>query len=289
MNEFGIFLGFFQKAIKAAFTRPLSFLFGMLMVVSSVEYLFLFLGEGSSLRAGSAGIAAVIKSDPLFLLFIPLIIGLSIFFKTSLILSLKEKKARLSSIVHKAARSFWKLCLLETSALFLFFVVLMTLLIPGILTAGNPALSKNLVFLGIAIFIPISIVIVFIEIYAFFFITLSQTSFRAGVELGYSLFMKRAATSIVFGTLSLSLFIPFFFLLNLLGDVLDETGHSSGIAAAGILPALLLQAGFLVIQKDAWLSFFHFIATPTEPEARVMDEALQNNENMVQKEVPEIL
>lgn len=291
MNELGIFLGFFQSAIKKIFTNPLALLFGILMTFSSAEYFLPFFDKGGTLQTGTADITTIIKNGPLLLLFIPLLLGLSTFFKTSLILSLKDKKPGLSSVLGKAARLFSKLFLLETGALFLFFLMLLMLLLPGILTSGNPLLSKNLVFLGIAIFIPISIVIVFIEVYAFFFITLSKTSLRTGVELGYSLFMKRSATSVVFGILSLLLFIPFFLLLSALNDVLArETEQSSQIATlANILPFLLLQAGFLVMQKDAWLSFFHFIATPKDPEVATTEETLQKNENMVQKEVPEIL
>lgn len=291
MNEFSMFLGFFQKAIKKTVTTPLALLFAILMTLSSVEYLLLFLGEGNALQTGTVDVAAIIKNRPSFFLLIPLIIGLATFFKTSLILSLKEKKAELLPVLKRAARSLWKLSLLEVGALLLFFIMLLVLLTPGFLTSGNPLLSKNLVFLGLAIFIPISIVIVFIEIYAFFFITLSQTSLRAGVELGYSLFMKRAATSIVFGILSLLLFIPFFFLIALLRDALtNEAGQFSRMTTiVSNFPFLLLQAGFLIIQKSAWLSFFHFIATPKEPEAVATDQALQKNENVVQKEVPETI
>ncbi len=290
MNEFKLFVGFFWDAIPTVFRNRVAFLFGVLLTLSSLEYFPSLLEEGAPLEWYRDAVAGFFTAHPELLILSPVMIALATFFKGGLILSLAERKPSFRKIARRVASSFWKLYALELSVLLLFFILLAALLLPAMLTADTPGLWRNLAFLGIAVFLPISIVIALVEIYAFFHLLLSKTTLRSSVELAYSLFVRRAATSIVFGAVSILVLITFSVIIGLvLGTSAALIPVSVGGTIFGIVVFLLLQSAMTVIQNGAWLSFFRFIATPEEPaQIEVEDKASQKEKNVIQKEVPDI-
>lgn len=289
MNEFKIFIGFFRDAITVALRNRRAFLFGLLLTLSSMEYLSSLLEEGAPLGRYRDSALDYVALHPEILSVLPLTIALATFSKGGIILALTERKASIGQLMKRVASSFWKLYALEMGALFSLFLLLAVLLFPAMLTADMPGLGLNLAFLGLAIFLPISIVIAFIEIYAFFHLLLSKTTLRTAVELAYTLFISRAATSLVFGFVSILVLIAFSVILGLILGVSNALIPDSIGGIISVMLVLFLFQSFLsVIQKGAWLSFFRFIATPVEPAATETTEPSQKEENMVQKEVPGI-
>lgn len=290
MNEFKLFIGFFWDAIPAVFRNRVAFLFGILLTLSSLEYFPSLLEEGAPLERYRDIAADFFAAHPELLILSPVMIALATFFKGGLILSLVERKPSFRKIAKRVAPSFWKLYALELGVLLLFFVLLAILLIPAILTADTPGLWHNLAFLGIAVFLPISVVIALVEIYAFFHLLLSKTTLRSSIELAYALFLRRAATSIVFGAVSILVLIAFSVIIGfVLGISAAFIPVSVGGTIFGIAAFLLLQSALTVIQNGAWLSFFRFIATPEEPaQAEIEDKSSQKEKNVIQKEVPDI-
>lgn len=289
MNEFRLFIGFFRDAIKAALGNRRAFLFGLLFTLSSLEYFSSLLEDGAPLGNYRDSILGYVALHPELLGILPLTIALATFSKGGIILALTERKATVGQLMRRVSSSFWKLYALEMGVLLSLFLLLAVLLFPAMLTADAPGLGLNLAFLGLAVFFPISVVITFVEIYAFFHLLLSRTALRASVELAYALFMSRAATSLIFGVVSILVLIAFSVLLGFMLGISDVLiPDSIGGIMSVMLALFLFQSLLSVVQKGAWLSFFRFIATPVEPAEAEPAEASQKEENMVQKEVPGI-
>lgn len=291
MNELKLFVGFFWDAIPTVRRNRVAFLSATLLTLSSLEYFPSLLEEGAPLEWYRDTITGFFATHPWVLILFPLMIGMSTFFKGGLILSLAERKPSFGKIAKRVASSFWKLYALEAGVLLLFLALLGVLLLPAMLTADMPGLWRNLAFLGIAVFLPISIVIALVEIYAFFHLLLSKTTLRSSVELAYALFVRRAATSLVFGAVSVLVLITFSVIIGLLlgMSAVILPPASMGGAVFGVAIFLLLQSAVAVIQNSAWLSFFRFIASPQEPTAvETEDKAFQEEKNVIQKEVPDI-
>lgn len=290
MSELKLFAGFFRDAIPAVFKNRVAFLFALLLTFFGMEYFPSLLDEGAPLEPYADEAASFVAENPEVLVLFLLLIALATFFKAGLILSLAERNPSFEKIVKRVASMFWKLYLFQLGILFLFLILLAVLLLPALLTADTPGLGRNLAFLGIAVFFPIAVVIAFVQIYAFFHLIFSKTTIRSSVELGYALFARRAATSILFGVVSMFVLIMFSILIGLaLGTSTAFFSHSIAGIILGMVLFLVLQSAMSVIQNSAWISFFRFIATPEEPQRIASeDEASQKEKNVVQKEVPEI-
>lgn len=290
MNEFKLFIGFFRDAIPTVVRNRVALAFGLLLTLSSLEYFSSLLEEGAPLDRYRYAAIDLFSAQPWLIAVLPVTIALSTFFKGGLILALAERKPAFGKTVKRVSSSFWKLYALEVGVLLSLFLLIVVLLIPAMLTADTPGLWNNLAFLGIAVFLPISIVIALMEIYAFFYLVLSKTTLRSSIELAYALFVKRAATSLIFGTLSALVLIIFSVVIGIMLGVSDALiPNSNGGALFVIAVLFLFQGAMAVIQKSAWLSFFRFIATPQEPEqAETEEEASQKEKNVIQKEVPGI-
>jgi hypothetical protein len=283
MSEFRIFIGFFVSASKVIPKNMAAIVFGSLLTIGSSEYLSALFESGAPLERYRAEITAMLTGQPIFLLIIPIIIAIATFAKGGLIVALSTKKPTARSAAKKSLILFPKLYALELLFLLSCFVVLAALLFPAILIQGNSSLAINLAFLGLAIFLPVLLVLTFVEIYAFFHIILSGTSLRSSIELGYALFMKRTATSIIFGATSLLVLIA----VSLFAGICLGIGNalipdSIGRIVVTILFLFVIQTVLSIVQKGAWLSFFRFIGTEKE------EAASQKQGNMVQREVPEI-
>lgn len=284
MSEFRIFIGFFWGAFRRILKNRTAILFGILLTVGSSEYLSSLFETGAPLERHRAEIVTLIETNPILMLAVPLILGVSTFAKGGLIIALSGKNPAIRTATKKSATLFPKLFALEMLFLLSVFIVLATLLLPAMLTQENSSLGLNLAFLGLAIFLPILLVLTFVEIYAFFHLTLSETTLGSSVKLSYALFMRRSATSIVFGATSLLILIAVSLLAGIflgIGNALipESVGRSVGIITA----LFLIQSGLTIVQKDAWLSFFRFIGMEKKEE----ESPSQEQENMIQKEVPE--
>jgi hypothetical protein len=285
MSEFRIFIGFFWDAFKRILKNRSAILFGILLTVGSSEYLSSLFETGAPLERYRAEIVTLIETHPILVLAVPLVLGLSTFAKGGLVIALSEKNMTTRTAAKKSAALFPKLFALEILFLLSVFIILFTLLFPAMLTQENSSLGLNLALLGLAIFLPVLLVLVFVEIYAFFHLTLSKTTLGTSVRLGYALFMRRSATSILFGATSLLILIAISLLAGIflgIGNafVPESVGRSIGI----ITVLFLIQSGLAIVQKDAWLSFFRFIGMEKEEK----ESPSQEQESMVQKEVPEI-
>ncbi len=285
MTEFRIFIGFFRDAARRIPANRTAILFGILLTLGSSEYLSSLFEVGAPLERYHPGLVALLEAHPVLLLAIPLVIATATFAKGGLIIALSEKKPVIATAARKSAALFPKLFALETLFLLSVFTILAALLFPAMLARDTPSLGLNLALLGLAIFLPVLLVLTFVEIYAFFHLILSKTTLRSAIELGYVLFMKRSATSIVFGATSLLVLITASLLAGIvlgIGNALvpDSIGRTIGIMTI----LFLIQSWLAIIQKDAWLSFFRFIGT----EKKTEEAASQKQEGMVQKEVPEI-
>lgn len=285
MTEFRIFIGFFWDALKRIPGNKTAILFGILLTIGSSEYFSSLFETGAPLERYQTEVVAFLEAHPVLLLAIPLIIAIATFAKGGLIVALSEKKPAIAVAAKKSVALFPRLFALEILFLFSVFTILAALLFPAMLARDTPSLGLNLALLGLTIFLPVLLVLTFVEIYAFFHLILSKTTLRSAIELGYVLFMKRSATSIVFGATSLLVLITASLLAGIvlgIGNALipDSIGRTVGI----ITILFLIQSWLAIIQKDAWLSFFRFIGT----EKKTAETASQKQESMVQKEVPEI-
>lgn len=286
MTEFRIFIGFFSDAIRRVPTNRTAVLFGALFTIGSSEYLSSLFEIGAPLERYRLELVDLLEAHPVLLFAIPIILGVATFAKGGLIIALSEKKPTLATASRKSVTLFPKLFALEMIFLLSAFIILVALLFPAMLAIDTPSLGINLALLGLAIFLPVLLVLTFVEIYAFFHLILSKTTLRTALELGYALFMKRSATSILFGATSFLVLIATSLLAGIvlgIGNAFipDSIGRTIGIMTM----LFLIQSGLAIIQKDAWLSFFRFIGTEKKEE----EVASQKHENMVQKEVPEIV
>jgi hypothetical protein len=285
MSEFKIFIGFFVSALKAIPKNISAVTFGSLLTLGSSEYFFTLFKSGAPLERYQLEVTTALTEQPALFLIIPIVIAIATFAKGGLIVALSEKKSNVKSAAKKTSALFPKLYALEAIFLISCFVILAALLFPAILVQDNSSLAINLAFLGLVIFLPVLLVLTFVEIYALFHIILSGTSLRSSIELGYTLFMKRTATSIIFGATSLLMLIA----VSLFAGICLGIGNafipdSIGRIVVIMLFLFLIQTILSIVQKGAWLSFFLFIGMEkTEPEA-----ASQKQENMIQREVPEI-
>lgn len=283
MSEFRIFIGFFVNALKAIPKNTTALAFGSLLTIGSSEYLSTLFESGAPLERYRFEVTAMLTEQPAFLLVIPIIIAIATFAKGGLIVALSTKKPAAGSVSKKTSSLFPKLYTLEALFLVSCFVILAALLFPAMLVQDNSSLAINLAFLGLTIFLPVLLVLTFVEIYAFFHIILSGTSLRSSIELGYTLFMKRTATSIIFGATSiLMLIIVSLFAGVCLGIGTAFIPDSIGRIAITMFFLFIIQTILSITQKGAWLSFFRFIGTEKE------EVASQKQENMIQREVPEI-
>jgi hypothetical protein len=286
MDEFRMFIGFFWKALKSLPRNPTAIVFGALLTGSSVEFFGSLLEEGGPFERYRSTITDMLMSHPLFILAIPIILAVTTFAKSGLILALSEKNASIKNVGRRVLGIFPRIYMLEILYLISVLIILVALLLPAILTRDTPSLGLNLALLGLVIFLPISLVLTFVEIYAFFYLLLPKVPLRVSIELGYALFMKRAATSIVFGAVSILVLIAASLIIGtVLGFGNAFMPDSPGRMIIVVIILFFMQSALVIVQKGAWLSFFRFIGA----EKNSMEiQASQKEGNVVQKEVPEI-
>ena len=283
-SEFSLFFGFFRKALRRVSRMPLVLALALLVSVVGTDCLSLF-ESGMPLETYATPAERLLRDMPLLgLLIIPVGV-VSVFLRTSLLLALAAKtRLRIVSLVKRAVRPFSSLFLLDAAILLALLLIGSALFAPSFLAGGG--LADMLRVLGLVLFVIVGTVLLFTRTFAFFHITLSRVSFRAGLELGYTLFRKRVATSIVFAFVSVLVSIITSLAITLILRGLDALVDSYMVwSIMSLVISLALLTVHTAIQKDAWLSFFRFIASPEESED--VTEASQESEKVLQREVPE--
>lgn len=287
MSELRLFIGFFSDALRSVPKNRKALLFAMVLTAGSADFLSMLLESGAPLERYQPILVALLAEHPSFLLSIPILLGIATFAKGGLVLALSEKSLAMNGMIKRSISLFPKLFGLEVLFILSSLLILSALLIPAILTQETPSLGTNLAFLGLVIFLPIFLVLTFVEAYAFFYIVLSKTSFRTSIELGYSLFMRRVATSIIFGIVSVVVLLGASLISGAflgIGNGLLQDSMKRTVAI--IFGLFIIQSSLVLIQKSAWISFFRFIAT--EDGSKEEASASQETENVIQREVPEI-
>lgn len=283
-NEATLFLGFFLEAFRALPGKSSALFFAFLTVCFGSDFLSLF-QEKMPLSGFASAFSDFLTIHPAaFLLLIP-VFAASVIFRTGLLVALDRKNARIAGTFRSSFRIFPRAILLEVSFILALSVLAFLLISPSMAAKGS-LLPGMLRLVGELLFLGIAMVLLFTKTFAFFHVVLSRTDVRPALELGYGLFRKRSATSIVFGFVSILFSIAVSVILTALLSVTttvirDETARIvlSTIVALG---ALSLHSA---TQKQAWLSFFRFIATPSEPDIEA--ETSQDSEKVIQREVPE--
>jgi len=290
MSKISIFAGFFGEAIGSLLRNRIALSFGALLTIGSGGCLSSLFKTGAPLGHYGSALSVLIESYPIasLAIFVALL-GITIFSKGALILSFTEQNPSALSVIKKILPVFPRLYGLNLIILLSIIAVVVPLLAPGILTADIPMLGLSLAILGFLIFLPIAIVLSFVEIYAFFHIVLSKTTFRSSVRLAYTLFMSRTTESIIFGSLSLLFLLATSVVIGVCLGIGNIAFQPSPERTIGMVVVLFgIQTSLTIIQNRAWLSFFRFIAAPPVSEHESCPETSQDGEGMIQREVPEV-
>jgi hypothetical protein len=195
----------------------------------------------------------------------------------------ETKRVSLKANLKKGLKRFGTYFSFEISIILVAAITLKLLMLPAMLSAGNQALSDNLLLLGEIIFIPIAVLSFLIEILGSFYLLFSDTSLRASVELGYALIRKKTSPILIFGIVLLIIYALFLVASNTLLTFITTSfrGTTDSAPFVAVVVFYLLQTIFLLFSKAAWIELFHVIAKePTD------EPSLQTEENMVQENMP---
>lgn len=283
-----LFFGYYFAAARR-FPRSIPAMFFVLMgTVFGTTTPGLF-QDGFPLDSWSPYASSAFVSHPLLFLLVPISISIVIFSTAAVMTILRSEGVSTFGIVfHRCIRIFPRLLFLKLALVFAALACLSVLSLPGLIALGkNPSLARILSSSGIILFIIIFVVLIFSETYASLFVITSETSFTSSLKLGYSLFVKRISTSLVFAFVSFAVILLFSVtteaLLHAADAYIATSFHRAMLLSALIV---LMQTFLLYIRTSALLSFFTYINTP--PKDIREPETSQNIEKVIQKEVPEL-
>jgi len=238
----------------------------------------------------------------LFLIVIFVLLTLSIFlFLLSLLgkaglvrsvsLVLQDKKTSFREGWKTGKKSLWNLFKLSLLFFFAIFIIVLVLSIPVIFLAVRGSwISAILVgLLAIAIFIPLVFILALTNIFAEFYIILSNLKVWPAVETGYNLLIQNIKNSFIFALLMLAvnmivgIIFLFIFIITLL--ILVPTGiifYGLGKIVFGIFLGLaiflalailfFISSVFLTYKTTAWTLFFYEIASIKTSETEKVSE-----------------
>jgi hypothetical protein len=238
----------------------------------------------------------------LFLIVIFVLLTLSIFlFLLSLLgkaglvrsvsLVLQDKKTSFREGWKTGKKSLWNLFKLSLLFFFAIFIIVLVLSIPVIFLAVRGSwISAILVgLLAIAIFIPLAFILALTNIFAEFYIILSNLKVWPAVETGYNLLIQNIKNSFIFALLMLAvnmivgIIFLFIFIITLL--ILVPTGiifYGLGKIVFGIFLGLaiflalailfFISSVFLTYKTTAWTLFFYEIASIKTSETEKVSE-----------------
>ena len=245
--------------------------------------------EGFPLNSWAPYASSAFASHPFLFLLVPISISIVLFFTAALTTAFRsESKPSFGIVFRKCGRIFPRLLSLKLALVSAALVCLSVLSLPGFIAIGkSPSLARILSLSGIALFLIIFVILIFSETYASLFIITSETSFSSSLKLGYSLFVKRMSTSLIFALVSFAILLLF----SVSTEVLLYAANvffPASLLRESLLSAIivLMQSTLLFLRTFALLSFFTFINTPLQTTHE--PETSQNVEKVIQKEVPEI-
>lgn len=288
MDELRLFLGYyveaarrFPKSMSAVFLAFMGTVFG-----TTAPGLF---QEGFPLESWAPYATSVFASHPLLFLLVPLSISIVIFSTAALTLTLEsERKTAFGTALQKCVCIFPRLLSLKLVLITASLICLSLLSLPGFIALEkSPQLARYLSLFGIALFLVIFIVLIFSETYASLFVITSETTFASSLRLGYSLFVKRITTSIVFALVSLAVVLICSITTEMLlyaASIIFSASPNRALLLSFLI--VIIQTFLLYLRTSALLSFFTFINVP--PKMVREPETSQKIEKVIQKEVPEI-
>jgi len=284
-NEPAFFWEIYLDALKEVPKNRTALFFAGIATLTGTAIPGLF-QEGAPLSTYAEAFNGLISSQPLFAAIFLLSLVFSVFSTGALTLTLSGKKIRQASKDSFSALA--KLIGIDVSFFFVALLGLLFFLTPNFLTPENsPILSRWLLAFGIMVYIPVLVILILTREYASLHALLSKTGFKTSIRLGYGLVAKKFKESLVFG----AIFVLFVFFLSLAMETftyivgflpLESTAGTATLVAV----SLLLQAFSLAIGKSVWLSFF--ILINTEKKSAKDTETSQDEEKVIQKEVPEV-
>ncbi|MEI7749953.1 MAG: hypothetical protein WCJ25_03025 [Candidatus Moraniibacteriota bacterium] len=280
----GIFLGFYLEALRRIPRNRATILFATVATLTGIAIPELF-QEGAPLSMYADAFNTLLTTNPLLAVVALFSFLLSVFSTGALVLSLFGKK------IHQSTKESFSVLFQSVGIEIVYFssalLVFLILLSPSFFASEKTAmLSQWLLIFGFLIFIPILIILTLTRIYASFHVLLSKTDIKSSIRLGYTLFSVSFRESLLFGALYLFFALLTSLLMTLIsyGFTLissDETAKTIALVAI----SLFLQGLFLFVGKSVWLSFFLRLNTRQEPIKET--ETSQNEEKVIQKEVPE--
>jgi hypothetical protein len=240
----------------------------------------------------------------LFLIVIFVLLTLSIFlFLLSLLgkaglvqsisLIIQNRKTNFREGWKAGKKSLWNLFKLSLLFFFAIFIIVLVLSIPVIFLAVRGSwISATLVgLLAIAIFIPLAFILALTNIFAEFYIILSNLKVWPAIETGYNLLIQNIKNSFIFALLMLAvnmimivgIIFLFIFIITLL--ILVSTGiifYGLGKIVFGIFLGLaiflalailfFISSVFLTYKTTAWTLFFYEIASIKTSETEKVSE-----------------
>jgi hypothetical protein len=288
MDELRLFFGFYVEAARRFPRGVRAVLLAFMGTVFGTTIPGLF-QSGFPMETWAAYASSVFISYPFLFILVPISISIVIFSTAALTLTFQsESKQAFGIVLRKCVRSFPRLISLKLALISAALVCLSVLSLPGIIAfEKDPSLARILSMFGIVLFLIIFVVLIYSETYASLFVITSETSFTSSLKLGYSLFVKRISTSLIFALVSFAAILISSITTTVLLRAASATVPASPLREL-LLSAIivLIQTLFFYLRTSALLSFFSFInttgKTPYEPETS------QNIEKVIQKEVPEI-
>lgn len=294
-----------KKAYKLTRENVALWVFGVFLSLSSVLNVFLgnvIWGEGELSDFTLAGeldkFQDWIRSSwgLLTLVMILLILFLSAVSKAAVVWSVKNldsgKPFTVSRALREGRRFIWPIFWMQTLLLFLFFLLLAALAVPVVFlaAAGEIGRAAALAFLGAAIFVPVTVLLVFLILYGPVFVVLYQLRLRPALSLAFRLIQTKLLESLIlaaflagiclgfmilvgFSIIVVSAPIAFLFLVfSKLGLVWAVSALIFITAFFGLCGIVILSAGLAIFNNCVWLlAVQEMVKTEkTEEQAKVL-------------------
>lgn len=203
----------------------------------------------------------------------------------------QDKKTTFRAGWREGKKYLWRLFGLFFLLFFATIIIVSVLALPVIYLAiaGSWVGAVLVGLLAVAIFIPLIFILALTNIFAEFYIILSNLKIWSAVEAGYNLLLKNILNSIVFGLLlmvvnlaamlilfpvaamALFILVPTGVLFYFLNKVVFGIFLAVAILLF-ILTILLISSIFLTYKTTAWTLFFREIAKVEKPEAEKVAE-----------------
>jgi hypothetical protein len=295
------FMGIFMQAAKIVWSNRFLLWFGLLISLGSPGS-FNFSPSGNDFSGNDAAknymsnhwqifIAATIVALAIGILFLVL----SLIAKAGLIKSVNlvtiNKKTNFRKEWKEGKKYLWNLFKQFIIFLLAGIILLLVLAIPVIYLVANQLWLWALLIglLAIAILIPIIFVLAFTNIFAQFYIVLSDLPTWSAIETGYNLLIKNLSNSIIFALLflvvdillgiimlpiagiTLVILVPAGFLFYALNKIVFGFYLAFAIMAA-LAILLFFAAIFNAFKTTAWTLFFKELAKPKKEETEPVSE-----------------